>query len=347
MVILKQYEGYPGEFLIKKKITAKKIEVFASFLYSHYDALGMKTNAIAVLLLCIAAISVSGCMALSGSGSSSTQSVKEVVYTPADSGLTWGSSRLSYAANDNIAMPAPTSAPAFIGETGATIESKIIKTAYLTIEVQDIPGTIESIKGLVAANGGYISSTNIQKRYNNQLSGTVVLRVPQAEFDNILAGVKEYGTVKSISTQGEDVTEQYVDLQAQKTSYQNQLAQYNAIMKKAEKVEDVITVQEQIDRVQTELDRLEGRLRYLNSRIDLSTITVNLEEPEPVGGETGYNFVSTINNGIKGFFGMIDALIVILFTILPLIILGCAGYGIYRWKKGKKPEVQEKNEKSS
>ena len=69
-------------------------------------------------------------------------------------------------------------------------------------------------------------------------------------------------------------------------------------MKKAVKVEDVITVQQQIDRVQTELNRLEGRLKYLDGRIDLSTITVNLQEPEPVGGDTGHNFISTINEGI-------------------------------------------------
>jgi hypothetical protein len=149
--------------------------------------------------------------------------------------------------------------------------------------------------------------------------------------------VKSIGTVKSISTQGQDVTEEYVDLQAQITSYQNQLAQYNAIMKQSTKIEDIIKVQEQIDRVQTELNRLEGRLKYLNSRIDLSTITVSLQEPEPVGGDSGHNFVSTINEGIAGFFGMIDAIIIIFLALLPLIILGGIGYGIYRWRKGKKP----------
>jgi hypothetical protein len=112
-------------------------------------------------------------------------------------------------------------------------------------------------------------------------------------------------------------------------------------MKRAVKVEDVITVQQQIDRVQTELNRLEGRLKYLNSRIDLSTITVNLEEPEPVGGETGHNFVSTINEGIAGFFGMIDALIIIFFTLLPLVILGGAAYAVYRYRKGRKSETHE------
>jgi hypothetical protein len=107
-------------------------------------------------------------------------------------------------------------------------------------------------------------------------------------------------------------------------------------MKKAVKVEDVITVQQQIDRVQIQLNRLEGRLKYLDSRIDLSTITVNLQEPEPVGGESGHTFVSTINEGISGFFGMIDALIIIFLTLLPIIIIGGAGYGIYRWHKARK-----------
>ena len=99
--------------------------------------------------------------------------------------------------------------------------------------------------------------------------------------------MKAIGTVKSVSTQGEDVTEEYVDIQAQKTSYLNQLAQYNEIMKKAVKVSDVIEIQQQIDRVQTELNRLEGRLKYLNSRIDMSTITVTLQEPEPLGARAG------------------------------------------------------------
>ena len=233
----------------------------------------------------------------------------------------------------------PISTPSQSGSGTSGIDTKVIKTAYLTIEVNDVPGSVETLKNLAAQKGGYLSSTNIQKNYNNRLSGSVILRVPAAEFENALTGVKAIGTVKSVSTQGQDVTEEYVDLQAQKISYQNQLAQYNEIMKKAVKVEDVITVQQQIDRVQTELNRLEGRLKYLDSQIDFSTITVNLQEPEPVGGETGHNFISTINEGITGFFGMIDAIIIILFTLLPLIIVGGAAYAIYRWRKGRKGAI--------
>jgi len=108
-------------------------------------------------------------------------------------------------------------------------------------------------------------------------------------------------------------------------------------MKKAVKVSDVIEIQQQIDRVQTTLNQLEGRLKYLNSRIDMSTITVTLQEPEPLGGESGPSFVSALNEGIAGFFGMVYGMIVIVLTLLPLILFCAAVYGIYRWRKGKQP----------
>jgi len=300
----------------------------------------MNYKVIALLVVCIAMVAAAGCTGF--------QSASEQVSSPQDSGNgRLSESKVAYTANP-VSTPGPAGAPAQSGSGTSGIETKIIKTAFFTIEVKDVPGSVETLKSLAAQKGGYISSTNIQKNYNDRLSGSVIIRVPAAEFDSMLTGVRALGTVKSVSTQGQDVTEEYVDLQAQKVSYQNQLAQYNEIMKKAVKVEDVITVQQQIDRVQTELNRLEGRLKYLDSRIDLSTITVNLQEPEPVGGETGHNFVSTINEGIAGFFGMIDALIIILFTLLPLIILGGAAYGVYRWRKGKtgaaRPETPEKKE---
>jgi hypothetical protein len=305
----------------------------------------MNYKVITILVVCIAMVVAAGCTGLPAGNFDSSSSSQETVPLSDSNGRLQSESKMAYAGS-GAPIPQPTSAPMAPGSGTSAIETKIIKTASLTIEVKDVPGSVDFLKNLAIQRGGYISSTNIQKNYNNRLTGSAILRVPAAEFDATLTGVKAIGTVKSVSTQGQDVTEEYVDLQAQKISYQNQLAQYNEIMKKAVKVDDVITVQQQIDRVQKELNRLEGRLKYLDSRIDLSTITVNLQEPEPVGGETGHNFVSTINEGISGFFGMVDAVIIIFFTFLPLIIIGGAGYGIYRWRKSKKvagiPEVSER-----
>jgi len=298
----------------------------------------MNPKVIILLVVCIAVVLAAGCMGIPGGKSDSSSSSQYTVPVSDSNGRLQAESKMAYGEN---AAPVPT-APAESGSGSVAPDTKIIKTAFLTIEVNDVPGSVELLKNLATQKGGYLSSTNVQKNYNNRLTGSVIIRVPAKEFETTLTGVQAIGLVKSVSTQGQDVTEEYVDLQAQKTAYQNQLAQYNEIMKKAVKVEDVITVQQQIDRVQVQLNRLEGRLKYLDSRIDLSTITVNLQEPEPVGGQSAHNFVSTINEGISGFFGMIDAVIIIFLTLLPIIIIGGAGYGIYRWNKKRKVVDLEK-----
>jgi len=308
----------------------------------------MNCKLIALIILLCCAVAATGCMGIG-------ENVVPGGNTYPSPGMTDRIlNGLSEQKTSNIyATAVPTIAPQQSGSTanlpGAGIETKIIKTGQATIEVRDVVTSVDALKALAVQKGGYLSSSNLQKNYNNQLFATVVLRIPQSQFDSVMEGVKTVGTVKSVSTSGEDVTEEYVDLTARKVAYQNQLDAYNRIMAKGDKVEDILKVQQQIERVQVELDRIEGRMRYLNNRIDLSTITVNLQEPEPVGGETGHSFISAINEGINGFFGMIDVIIILIFTFLPLIIIGGAVYGIYRWRKGQKagkpaaaPQQEEK-----
>jgi hypothetical protein len=119
-------------------------------------------------------------------------------------------------------------------------------------------------------------------------------------------------------------------------------------MKNATNVEDVLSIQQQIDEVQTNLDRVTGTIKYLNSQIDYATITVSLQQPEPVGGPQGYDFVAAINEGIAGFFGVIDAIIVFVITVLPLVIIGCIVYIGYRlWKRNRpaQPKTGESEQK--
>jgi len=290
---------------------------------------------LALLVVVIAMISA-GCTTLTGgSEQKSLSSAPHDVTggTNSESGIGQGDYRPE-------STPVPTTAPVSSispdsAGLGGVIDQKLIYTAQVSLEVTNVPASVDSLKSLAAGKDGYIASSTFNTQSNNRQTATVVLRVPANEFDSTLMGVKAIGTVKSATTNGEDVTAEYIDILAQKASYQNQIAQYNEIMKKSEKVEDIIKVQEQIDSVQTNLDRLEGRMRYLNNRIDLSTITVNMAEPEPVGGEPGHSFVSTINEGISGLVGMIDFLIVALLTLLPLILVGAAGYGVYRWYQSK------------
>jgi ABC-type glycerol-3-phosphate transport system permease component len=206
----------------------------------------------------------------------------------------------------------------------------------VSLEVAQVPAAIDRVRDIAASNGGYLSSSNVYTQQNDRKTGTAMIRIPAEKYDAVMGALAPLGKVLSTSEQRSDVTEQYVDLTIQNQSYHNQLENYYRLMAKATAVEDIIKIQGQIDQITLNLNRIEGQLRYLSSQIDLSTITVNLQEPEPVGGETGYNIVTSINEGIAAFFGMISAIIVFLFAVLPLIIIALVAYAIYRWYKKRK-----------
>jgi len=229
----------------------------------------------------------------------------------------------SYAGTFPTGTPLPPSASAG--------DQRLIRTGSISLEVQAVPAAVEGIRAIAERHHGYLSSSSLFNGSAGRPSATIVLRVPAASFDAAIADIRASGKSMAESVTAEDVTEQYVDLQAQKGALERQLAQYNLVLQKALTVEDILATQTQIERVQVELDRLEGRLRYLDNRIDLATITVSLTEPAPIGGDTAHGFVPALNAGIAGFFSMIDALIVLFFTLLPLGILGAAAVGGYRW----------------
>jgi len=289
----------------------------------------MNYRTLVILIVCIAAVIVAGCTSLQGSTAKSA-------IAPAPAGS--GGAVSGYPDQAlMIRAPVPTAAPTPGGMPGQGVETKIIKTADLTLEVSNVSGAAAAVEGICTSAGGYVSTTNIGTNYNGQPYGTVVIRIPANQFDSVLSGVQATGKVTSLSTQGQDVTAEYVDVQAQITAYQNQIAQYDLIMKNATKIEDVLAIQQQIDAVQTNLDRVTGQMKYLDSQVDYATITVSLQEPAPVGGPQGHDFVTAINEGIAGFFGVIDVIIVFVISVLPLIIIGGVAYAGYRFWKARRP----------
>jgi hypothetical protein len=233
----------------------------------------------------------------------------------------------------------PTPAPGYSGDL--VTDQKIIRTSQISLEVRNVTATLDPLRGIAAAHGGYLGSLSVNTRYGDRLYAVMTLRVPAREFDPVIAEIKLLGTLKSESLSADDVTEEYVDLKAQRTALANQLVQYNHIMEMAENVSEVLEVQTQIERVQVELDRIDGRLKYLDNRVDYATITVTLQEPEPVGGGEGYSLVSVINEGISGFIAVAAGLVIILISVIPLIIIGIIAYLVYRWWKKRKGPVQK------
>jgi hypothetical protein len=215
-------------------------------------------------------------------------------------------------------------------------EQKIIRTASLSLEVPDVRKAAREIETVTTNNEGLIQSSSVYAGQNNQYSGTVTVRVPSGRFDTVLTQLNQYGRVLTTSTSATDVTEEYVDLVAQKNAFTTQLEQYNRILTKANNVSEILDVQKEIERVQVELDRIVGRMKYLDNRVSYSTITITLSEPAQVAASTGYSIVSVLNEGISGFIEMVTLIIIFFMTVLPLIIIGLLGYfGYRRWKRNQ------------
>jgi len=210
----------------------------------------------------------------------------------------------------------------------------IVQTSSIDLEVQDVTGALDSITSIATAHGGYIGSMSVNTRSGDRLYGLATMRVPASSFDPVIGEIKKLGAVKSQSLQADDVTEEYIDLQARRDALAGQLVQYQRIMEKAENVSEILEVQQAIERVQIELDRIDGRLKYLDNRVDYATITVSVHEPEGVGTGGGFSITSAINDGIAGLLAVTAGIVIVVISLVPFIILAGIAYLVYRvWKR--------------
>jgi hypothetical protein len=281
-----------------------------------------------------------GCLTTPWEDNSAINEEKPVLLSGGSPGL---SGIFSGDGRSSAPLPAGTPVADYSGELAA--DQKIIRTSQIHLEVQNVTATLDPLKDIATARGGYIGSMSVNTRYGDRLYAVLTMRVPAREFDSAITEIKALGSLTSESLSADDVTEEYVDLQARRTALASQLAQYNRIMEKAENVSEILEVQVQIERVQVEIDRIDGRLKYLDNRVDYGTITVALDEPEPVGGGKGFSIISVINEGITGFLAVTAGLVIILISIIPLIIVGVIVYVIYRWWKGRKDGIRKLPEK--
>jgi len=175
------------------------------------------------------------------------------------------------------------------------LNRKIIKDAEVSLEVDSPLETQRSVISIAESHGGFVVTSESKQRQSDDPSQRVmdvslVIRVPSSQFgptrDEILGLSKR---VLDNKNTGQDVTEEFIDLEARIKTQTALEAQFMEIMKQARKVEDALEVQRQIAEVRTEIEKLEGRKRFLENRSSLSTINVNLKSPTTILiSPTGY-----------------------------------------------------------
>ena len=188
-------------------------------------------------------------------------------------------------ATDEMALSAPTMAIAYPqppyeegGSTGVIspeMDRLMIQSAELSILVESVELQAHGVARIAEEKKGFIVSSQVYN-LNTIPQATVMIRVPAVEFEGVLGELRTFGQVTSESVNGQDVTAEYVDLDAELKNLRATEAQFLEIMKKAQRIEDVLAVQRELTNTRSSIERIEGRMKYLSESAEYSTIMVYL-----------------------------------------------------------------------
>jgi len=180
--------------------------------------------------------------------------------------------------------PAGAASPAEAGGWGR----RIVRHATFEVEPADVGAALARLTELVEAAGGYVADTQVQSDDAGIARATVTAYVPPAAFGRALADVERLGRVARRRLTGQDVSEEFVDLEARLRNLERHEAQLLAFMGRAQKVADLVSLEGELARVRGEAERLTGRLRFLRARTEMAGLAVTLrraEGPLPAGSD--------------------------------------------------------------
>ncbi len=155
----------------------------------------------------------------------------------------------------------------------------IIRNANISLQVDNINSAMEKISQLAENSGGYVVSSNLMQDNNdaNNTTANISIRVPAQGLNNALTALKSLATqVTQESVTGEDITQQFVDLQSQLNNLQTAKEQLAKIMAKAKETADVLSVFKQLSDVQGQIDVIQGQIKYYKESVAYSLININL-----------------------------------------------------------------------
>lgn len=159
----------------------------------------------------------------------------------------------------------------------------VIRTASLTLSVENIDERVNALSSLAEGYGGYVQSNN---RYTEKRANLHV-KIPSAKLDMFITEVLNLGKVTSNSTSSRDVTDQVIDIDARMKNLIVLRSRYRELLAKANTVKEIISIEKELSKIQTEIDTIEGRRKSLLDQVAMSSVNVTFEQ-KTIYGPLGY-----------------------------------------------------------
>jgi hypothetical protein len=223
-----------------------------------------------------------------------------------------------------------------IGQFNTGTQSMLIRTGQAFIEVESLDPAVLKVRQLAAQVNGMIANSSIIGGRDQIRQATFELKIPAGKYDETVSSLSTIGKVETVSSSAQDVGEEFVDITARVTNAKRLEERLISLLaNRTGRLDEVLRVERELARVREEIERYEGRLRYLSSRVAMSTLTITIHEPGPIfGNNPGENpIVSALRRAWRNFVGLIAGLIASLGILIPVAVVGVAGWIAYkRWR---------------
>ena len=155
----------------------------------------------------------------------------------------------------------------------------IVRRAELTLTTADFDKVRDRIMVVLGRHKGYMAELNIGAPLGAPRTLEATLRVPADQLEAATAELKLLGRVESESQRGEEVTQQYVDLEARLTNAKNtEQRLIDLLRQRTGKLADVLSVEKEIDDVREKIERMEAEKKNLGNRVDFATLSIKVNE---------------------------------------------------------------------
>ena len=209
---------------------------------------------------------------------------------------------------------------------------KIIKNAFLNLEIKDFKIFNTTVREKIKLLGGYIA-TEEQNQSDYKIENIITVKVPVDQFDNAVTqftGDVEKLVEKKITS--EDVTSEVVDTKSRLEAKKQVRLRYLDLLKQAKNMEEILNVQTEINGIQEDIESAAGRIQYLGNASRFSTIHLtyfqvlnpsakNIDEP---------GFATKLWTSFRKGWQWIGEVIIGIIAVWPLFLVVFACWILYR-----------------
>ncbi|RAI83915.1 DUF4349 domain-containing protein [Algoriphagus yeomjeoni] len=216
------------------------------------------------------------------------------------------------------------------------IERKVIREGSINFKCGDILETETFLRKEVKVLNGFISMES-KNAYGERTEKSMTIRVPSENFDLLNEKINLHALkIDNATSSSEDVTEQYIDVEARLNAKKELEKRYTELVQQAENLEEVLGLERELATVRGDIESLQGRINYLRNRISLSTLHVTFYQES----EKAFGFISKVREGIKNGWKNLQWFVIFLVNLWPFFLVMAALLFLLLRRKKTPPPVK-------